>query len=102
METKNAINIYTCKVCGWKAITKNLEEGVTPAFIGCEGNDCDKHELPACISSMYHVPQNLQPTHEWYKPTEDELMRKTWMLEHVFKGGLVLRKVGDLEESYKR
>lgn len=98
MERAQMVNVYTCPVCGWKAVTRNLVAGVTPMFIKCEGPErCDAKTFPVCGSSCYRVDQKQEPTHEWYKPTEDELMRRPWMIEHVAKGGLALRRVGQLE-----
>lgn len=96
-EAARAINVYTCPTCGWKAITRNLVEGVTPFLIRCEGKKCDKDNFPGCMSAMYRVNQHQTPTHEWYKPSDEELMRRPWAIDHVAQGGLLLRRVGDLE-----
>lgn len=93
-EAKNAINEYRCPLCGWKAITKTLEDGVTPMFIRCEGKRCDRNTLPAAASMMYRVNQAQQPTHEWYRPDAKELEGSTdGVREHVSQGGLMLRKL---------
>lgn len=113
-EEQNAINIYTCQTCGWKAITKNLVVGTTPFMIGCE------HCSGSCHSSFYHVAQDQIPTHEWFKPATDAeliatidaelaklgkrgrpLRRQRQMIidetkEHVSMGGLLLRKVASV------
>lgn len=91
-EQHNAINIYTCQTCGWKMITINRAEGVTPAFVSCE-NGCDPESFPTCISSMYRVPQTLTPTYEWYRPSDEEMKDKPHAVEHVRMGGLLLRKI---------
>jgi hypothetical protein len=95
MEPANMINTYTCPECGWQIVTITRVEGVTPAFIRCEGRRCDVNTLPGAISAMYCVNQSLTPTHEWYRPDANELVEKPWALEHVTMGGLLLRKIGE-------
>lgn len=94
MEKKKAVNVYVCPSCGWRAITVNLVDGVTPFFIRCEGaRRCDADRFPSATSAMYRVDQSLTPTHEWYRPDEQELNAKPYMREHVEQGGLALRKI---------
>ena len=52
-------------------------------------------------SCMYMCPQDLTPTHEWYKPNElelkqmEKLMGNGWpsMKQHLDMGGLAYRKI---------
>jgi Zn-finger nucleic acid-binding protein len=93
METLGLINTYTCPTCGWRAVTVNRADGVTPMFIRCEGVKCDRNDLPGATSAMYRVPQTLAPTHEWYRPDDAELIEKPWARRHVSMGGLLLRSI---------
>jgi len=60
---------------------------------------CTECGKPA-YSCFYKVPQDLTPTIEWYKPTDQELaaMKSEPELEdlvdHVKKGGLMTREIG--------
>ena len=94
MEQGNAINVYRCPMCHWQAVTINRVEGVTPMFIRCESKTCaSRNDLPGCFSAMYRVSQQLEPTHEWYRPEEEELLEKPWARAHVEAGGLMLRRI---------
>ncbi|MBN8826462.1 MULTISPECIES: hypothetical protein [unclassified Spirosoma] len=58
---------------------------------------------PGCrfqAQSTYVKRQPLEPpTHEWYKPKYPERYESEGMKEHVKAGGLVLRKIGDPDET---
>jgi len=69
-------------------------EGVTPFMIKCRASfNCDGQMQ----SSMYRVfDQNMAETYQWYKPASLEDLRPG-EIEHVKKGGLLLRKVEQAE-----
>ena len=89
------INIYICKHAH-KTITRDRDRGVTPMMLLCRTSGC-KEFAKSC---MYDVPQDQIPTHEWYKPTSEELARLysgdqfIRMNAHVNMGGLDIRKIG--------
>ena len=93
MEKKGQINIYICENCEHQIITINLDDGVTSAFI-----DCVLSTYPKCLGIMasrfYRVPQDLDHTHEWHIPDEDDFDEElnAGVRHHVEQGGLVLRK----------
>lgn len=80
-------------------ITEDIDEGVTPMFIPCEGCAAIGIEN-AARTQMYMVDQTFDATHEWYKPKHEELpaLRAEWgvqfdsIMTHLNKGGLLLRK----------
>lgn len=90
-------NVYTCQTCGGHTTTIDLDEGVTPFMIGCRAK---KGCHGDAYSAFYpkgprpaHIPA---PSHEWYKPVGEELASMSEaMQEHVAKGGLNLRKIGE-------
>lgn len=111
--SENTINVYTCSN-GHRTVTIDREHGATPMFIECDectsGKPADKKDLiigrlnqPENMggSCMYMCPQDLIPTHEWYKPNEKELkqmeklMGEGWpsMKQHLDMGGLAYRKI---------
>jgi len=96
-ETKGKINTYTCRRCGWRAVTRNRDTGTTPFLIHCEGPlRCDDGRWPGCESGFYRVNQSLEPTHEWYRPIsagERKALKDVLVAEHVKMGGLLLRRV---------
>ncbi|NLG02392.1 MAG: hypothetical protein GX567_00930 [Clostridia bacterium] len=82
-------------------ITVDVDEGVTPAFIGCP--HCKKamassfmYQIPGCMyfGEFKNGQMTILPAdYEWYKPNEKEtLMLRKDEAEHVFKGGLLMRK----------
>lgn len=93
-EAAGAVNVYVCRTCKGRIVTKNRQEGTTPFMTGC-------HATPDCKGTMqsmgYRVNQDEVPTHEWFRPvTTGE--RRRWLrdpgtAEHVRMGGLVLREV---------
>ena len=88
LERRNA---YFCKMCRKVTITVDVNEGVTPMFIMCP------HCNTLATSFMYQLPGCLhigvEAEYEWYKPSEKEtLMLSKGEAEHVFKGGLLMRK----------
>lgn len=78
--------------CGAFIVTVDREPGVTPFMVKCGVCGQMAH------SKFYRVQQTLAPTHEWYRP--DSLSGLApGELEHVEKGGLLLRPIGDSEWS---
>lgn len=96
------INLYRCEHdASHVIVTKDLEPGVTSFTVECPfcrakrtpGRGFYRH--PAMQSAMYRAPQDLQPTHYWFRPdTFDGFNPGT--VEHLLKGGLVLRVSGVL------
>jgi hypothetical protein len=79
MEKKDMVNVYVCEKCGNRMVTKNKEEGTTPFLISCDVDSCDGHAK----SSMYRVPQNLEPDYFWVKLSDEEMMERA--KEHAEK-----------------
>lgn len=84
----NRINAYDCSNCDYQIITIDRDEGTTPFMITC----------PKCkemaMSNFYRVAQNLAPTHEFYRPNQEEydtLLGEE--KEYIGKGGLILREI---------
>ena len=87
----NKLNIYTCDDCGQHIVTKDVDNGTTPFLIGCKGTFGCTGKM---CSSFYRVwdPQcKMRWTHEWYAPSIFQTDWNAGVLEHVRKGGLLLR-----------
>lgn len=90
MENLGKINKYCCASCNHAIVTRNRDSGVTPMFMKCVNGKCKKE----MASQFYMVPQDLPFTHEWYAPNDAEKATlKLEVLDHVQKGGLLLRKL---------
>jgi hypothetical protein len=85
MSYKGRINQYTCK-CGESIVTIDTDEGTTAFTVPCE--KCGER----MYSSMYRVPQDLAPTHEWYAGKIKKKMPPA-MKQHIELGGLLFRKI---------
>lgn len=88
----NALNIYICQACGGHIVTKDVVDGVTPFMLQCKcTSECTGH----MHSSMYRVfdPEGkLKWDHEWYRPV---IMNPSWgpaTIDHINRGGLMLRR----------
>lgn len=101
MEKKGSKNAYICDNLH-ATVTEHKDDGVTPMFIEC----------PVCnaqaTSRMGRVNQKLESTHEWYKPSEQDVIEEAknyaaafninydillaGFKNHVEKGGLLMRK----------
>jgi len=90
MSFQNKKNIYTCEVCHDHVVTVDIDEGVTPFMIDCK---CTPGCKGMMKSSMYRVfDQSMKAGWEWYRPTDVSGLSR-WSLDHVSKGGLILRQV---------
>lgn len=90
-ESSQKINQYRCQLCEGVITTVQYGKavnGTTPMMTNCRVTDgCDG----AMMSSMYRVPQVLEPDFEWYKP--DKLPKDRATRQHVEMGGLLLRPI---------
>lgn len=84
-------NVYKCDACGGWIVTIDRDAGTTPAFLACRSTeDCDGR----MASMWYDVPQELEPTHEWYNPLDHEYRTLNKLeRDHVDRGGLLIREV---------
>lgn len=88
-EYNGKLNIYVCQDCRGHVVTRDRDAGVTPfmtackATLGCTG---------MMQSSMYRVfDQSMREDFEWYRPESLDGL-KPHTVDHIRKGGLILRK----------
>lgn len=97
-------NAYFCKECRKVTITVDIDKGVTPSFIVCP--HCKKamassfmYQIPGCMyfGEFKNGQMTILPAdYEWYKPDEKQtLMLSKSEAQHVFNGGLLMRKRTD-------
>lgn len=99
-EQAGMVNTYVCgsQHAVW---TRNADSGTTPFIIRCPAPDCGRESR----SQFYRVPQHLEASHEWYKPSD---LRGLTPGErnHVQRGGLLLRQIkpipGVLGAAFRR
>lgn len=84
-------NIYTCGECSHYICTIDTDRGVTPMYISCE--QCTTGYK---ASSFYRNPNNISPTHMWYRPEGKELKKllsNPATRSHYLNGGLSLKEI---------
>lgn len=89
MSLQKPINVYVCQKCRQGVVTIDRDEGATPFLIRCvSSKGCDG----MAQSELYSVPQDLNPSYEWRRPTKTEYYKldKATRAEHVDRGGLLL------------
>lgn len=79
--------VQTAPPCGRTMVTIDREPGVTPFIVQCP--DCGGE---AQSSAYKGINPAMIPTHEWYRPDSLEGL-EGWSLDHVSKGGLLLREI---------
>lgn len=92
---KGPYNGYKCEKCGVITLTMDVDDGVTPMFLVCRAEgSCDGQSVSLGYPSG-PVPEELLPVRfEWYRPDQDEINTlEPSMIDHVSRGGLVLRPV---------
>jgi hypothetical protein len=103
---RGEINGWTCDYCGQTTYCVHVDDGVTPMFLACRAEGVEPNEAKCKgmgRSLMY--PPAPPPPHvlaavrwEWYEPDRFERARLdpiSGELEHVEKGGLLLRSLTD-------
>ncbi len=103
MSKRGEINGWTCDKCGKVTYVIHVADGVTPIFLACRASGDLDHCSGMGTSLMY--PSAAPPPHvlaevgwEWYMPDpveKTQLLREPDLLDHVEKGGLLLRELTD-------
>ncbi len=91
IDLTDRVNVYVCPK-GHMTKTKEVDAGVTPFIMGC--SKCQT----GAQSRMYKgVPEELEVTREWYRPSLEETLRIAKQvpqaLDHILQGGLLNRKI---------
>lgn len=93
------LNVYRCSL-GHNTVTIDRDAGVTPSGMLCPHVEHRGFPVVEVVcdlqtrSGFYRVPAGLTPSHEWYRPGDDE--RRTlnpYKADHVNRGGLLLRPI---------
>lgn len=102
-------NYYRCTKCHRILVTVDVQEGVTPMFLACNGPIADRGRMSRCdgdlVSAMYPPTKTWppvaqrEPTAEWAVPDKVSLKRMPQATkDHVAKGGLLLRPLTGVYE----
>lgn len=89
------LNGYLCQTCQGITLTYDLHPGIAPAFVDHAAFDPDTR-CPGMTASL-NYPRELigEASHEFYRPSEDELVATNnpdvW--RHVLSGALLLRPI---------
>ena len=99
--SKGRINQYKCE-CQQLFVTVDTDEGVTPFAVRHKsfqpGTDCEGMARSRFYSEAL---QKMQATHEWFTPSAlDAVKMGKQVLEHIQKGGLVLRRLKEFADPH--
>lgn len=88
------INAYQCERCWGIIYTVDRDEGHTPFMIRCRATAGCRGLMQSCFYADNLQDRGIRASHEWYKPTGDQLDGLTVAeVDHVNQGGLVLRPI---------
>lgn len=87
-------NIYICDTCGHHIVTKDLVEGTTPFMISCQRADKCLGKMASSFYRVFDPEDKMAHSHEWYKPHILLANMTPAVIDHVQRGGLLLRPVG--------
>jgi hypothetical protein len=113
VSARGLINGYCCDTCGRHTYIVHVDDGVTPMFLVCrvDGQEPEANPCKGMGTSIMYPPPPI-PSHvvaavrwEWYEPDLEELGRLdpiSGELEHVERGGLLLRPLTDVGREEMR
>jgi hypothetical protein len=103
VSKRGEINGWTCDKCGGMTYVIHVDDGVTPFYLACRASG-DLDHCDGMGRSLFY-PSAAPPPHvlaavrwEWHTPGPEEktrLLLEPEVLEHVEKGGLLLRELTD-------
>lgn len=86
----HSMNGYHCRACDGTVLTIDVDLGVTPMTMPCVGRCAGR----STAVSLNYPPQQppAEPALEFYRPSAEEAAElSVAALEHVLKGGLLVR-----------
>ena len=87
-DVTKRVNTYSCTRCKHETQTREIDAGCTAMSIQCKCGGIARSHFYVEISP------DKEPEKEWYRPSLEEtikLRNKPHILEHVLKGGLLIR-----------
>lgn len=90
------LNGYRCDGCQGITLTYDRHPGIAPAFVDHKrfdpGSRCPG--MGASLGYPADAPPGWEPSHEWFRPSEDVLITLSdAAINHVLSGGLILRPI---------
>ena len=85
------ISCYVCVQCGQVTKVRQIDKGMSPGGIECPY--CHGEAMMEMIDTFPNIPV----THEWYRPTLDDVMAmadedKMFTVNYILNGGLIRRQ----------
>lgn len=101
------LNAWRCEVCKFPFIAYDRHPGTTPMLVAHQTLEPESDCHGSCVSVFYNREgiwraaidlgqggQQIQPSHEWYRPSATELRGESPVTrDHVMQGGLLVRAV---------
>lgn len=100
VPTIGRMNVWVCEACGTQVLCVDRHPGVTPFMVSHHtlgnpdcGGSCQSRFYNGAIAAEVHARVG-RPSHEWYRPSADQLEAETpYVRDHVLRGGLLVREV---------
>lgn len=96
-EDRKTLDGFRCDVCQGLTMTRDRHPGYHPRFVDHRQFDPGSRCPGTGLALGYPddaPPADWAPSHEWYRPSEDELLSLAdAFVDHVLRGGLLLRPI---------
>ena len=96
-EDRKTLDGFRCDVCQGLTMTRDRHPGYHPRFVDHRQFDPGSRCPGTGLALGYPddaPPADWAPSHEWYRPSEDELLSLgDAFVDHVLRGGLLLRPI---------
>lgn len=97
LPDRKIVNGYVCDGCQGLTLTRDRHPGYSPDVVDHKRFDPNSR-CPGTARSLGYpdadLPAGWEPSHEWFRPSEDELLNlPDPFIHHVLKGGLILRPI---------
>lgn len=96
-DTRKTLDAFRCDACKAVTVTVDRHPGFHPPYVDHARFDPDRVRCPGLARSLGYpddLPSDVVPSHEWYRPSEDELLELgDAFIDHVLRGGTILRVI---------
>lgn len=96
-DQRRTLDAFRCDTCHGVTITVDRHPGYHPRLVDCARFDPERSRCPGLTTAAGYpddLPSDVEPSHEWHRPSEDELLSlPDAFVDHVLRGGTLLRVI---------
>lgn len=96
-EQRKTLDAFRCDTCHAVTVTIDRHPGYHPRFVDHRQFDPDRVRCAGLARSLEYpddLPSDVVPSHEWHRPSEDQLLELgDAFIDHVLRGGTILRVI---------